>query len=136
MTINKTNYQAVVEQVTGAWAAISELSIGVDIADSENTFDSVLNNMFVGLASIESWANAVIEQAEQEEQEAVMNNFLLDLKAVFDEYQAKIEIGNENGYGAGYGGSGATGIKLTATVGSTTATKEINQAVIVGADLV
>lgn len=139
MPINKTDYQAVLTQVADAWVAISDLNIGVDIAGPANTFDSSLNNMFVGLTSIESWANAAIEQAELEEQEAVMNNFLLDLKAVFDGYySAKLEVGSSaDGYGLSYGeGETAVGIKLTATLNGVTSSKEINKSVILGEDLV
>jgi hypothetical protein len=138
LTINKANFQQVIAQLNSTWASVIVLDNDMEAADPENTFGVALSSIFGNLSSIEAWANAAIEQANQEEQQAVMNNFLMELKVVFDKYTASIEIGSDaTGYGESYGeGETAVGIKLTAVLAGVTATKEINKSVIVSGDLV
>lgn len=135
MTIDKTKFQAVLTQLLIVQNATSLLGDDVDAADPENTFDVLFNSIFGNLASVEEWATNKILEADQEE---VMDNFLAELKVVFDKYTAKIELGSSaTGYGEAYGeGETAVGIKLTATFEGVTSTKEINKSVITSVDLV
>lgn len=135
MTIDKTKYEAVLVAVTGAANKVDELSGLVEIADPDSQFYLVFNNIFADLASVEEWVKAKILEADQEQ---VMNDFLGEMKLVFDKYTAKIEVGNTvDGYGIDYGNSASNvGVKFTATFGGVTAIKEINKAVIVSGDLI
>lgn len=134
MTIDKSKFQAVIEQITNSWTEIQALSDTVNLADAENTFADEFSQIYANLTSVEQWANQKILEANQE---MVMNGFLNELKVVFDKYAAKLEIGNsESGYGTSYGTGGTAGVKFTATLDGVTASKEINKSVIVGGDLV
>lgn len=135
--IDKQKYLDILSFAELTSTRINLLSDVVALADSAHPFNATFINMFENIESIEAWANAAIEQAIQEEQNAVMNNFLAELKVVFDKYAAKIEIGSDTtGYGLSYGGGASVGVKLTAIFEGTTATKEINKSVIVSEDLV
>lgn len=134
MTIVKTDFQAVLDQLAVVQNSTTLLISDVDTADPENTFGVLFNSIFGNLASVEAWAKAKIMEADQEQ---VMNDFLAEMKLVFDKYTAKIEVGSdESGYGESYGSGGTVGVKFTATLGGVTATKEINKSVIVSGDLV
>lgn len=136
--IDKQKYLDILSFAELTSTKINMLSDVVALADPAHPFNATFINMFENIESIEDWAQSYIDQAIQEEQNAVMNNFLAELKVVFDKYAAKIEIGSDTtGYGEAYGtGETAVGIKLTATFEGTTATKEINKSVIIGSDLV
>lgn len=136
--IDKQKYVDILSFAELTSTRINLLSDVVSLADSAHPFNATFISMFENIESIEAWAQSYIEQANQEQQNAVMNNFLSELKVVFDKYSAKIEIGSDTtGYGEAYGtGETAIGIKLTATFEGTTATKEINKSVIVSGDLV
>lgn len=134
MTIDKTKFLAVINQITNSWSEIQALSDTVNLADPENTFGAAFSQIYGNLNSVEEWANAKILEADQE---TVMNGFLSELKVVFDKYAARMEVGSdESGYGESYGTGGTVGVKFTATTDGVTASKEINKAVIVSGDLV
>lgn len=134
MTIDKSKFQAVIEQITNSWTEIQALSDTVNLADAENTFADEFSQIYSNLTGVEHWANQKILEADQE---TVMNGFLSELKVVFDKYTAKMELGsNQSGYGTNYGGENSVGVKFTATLDGVTSTKEINKAVIVSGDLV
>lgn len=136
LTINKANYEAVLAGSSLTAAKVDLLSSSLAMADPSHPFNAALISIFENLENIESWANAVIEQANQEEQNAVMNNFLSELKVVFERYTASISTASfEDGYGIGYGEPG-TGFILTATLDNVISTKEIRKAVINSEDLV
>lgn len=135
MTIDKVKLEAVLVAVEDASDKVQTLSVTVSAADPSNLFAETFFNIFENIEFIETWANAKILEADQEQ---VMNSFLAEMKVVFDKYTAKIEIGSdETGYGEAYGaGEVAVGIKFTATLDGATSTKEIDKSVITGADLV
>ena len=134
MTIDKTRFQAVLDQLIIVQDATTLLGDNVDTADPENTFGALFSSIFGNLASVEAWANAKILEADQEQ---VMNDFLVEMKLVFDKYTAKIEVGTTtDGYGMDWGGATPNaGVRMTAMFGGVTATKEINKSVIVSGDL-
>lgn len=137
MTINKAAYEAILVKAVESETTLNLLETSIE-STGELAYQPVFDGFSIELDSIKVWAQSYIEQAIQEEQNAVMNNFLAELKLVFDKYAAKIEIGSDTtGYGEAYGtGETAVGILLTATFEGTTATKEINKSVIVSEDLV
>ncbi|WP_391559703.1 hypothetical protein [Robertmurraya sp.] len=134
----KQEYQNILTEVNAIGQSVITLDSNLTTIDNSDLVTDDVANILMSITDIQNWANAAIEQAIQEEQNAVMNNFLAELKVVFDRYAAKIEIGSDTtGYGEAYGtGETAVGIKLTATFEGTTATKEINKSVIIGSDLV
>ena len=131
MTIDKTKYQAIIEQADFTEGNISDLEVLTQAVG--NPYESEFTGIYVTFDDIRIWANGKIAEANQEE---VMTGFLSELKVVFDKYTAKLEIGDDSGYGLSYGGGGILGVKLSATFEGVTATKEINKAVIVSGDLV
>lgn len=136
MTINKAAYEAILAKAIESETTLNLLETSIE-ATGELAYQPVFDGFSIELDSIKVWAQSYIEQAIQEEQNSVMNNFLAELKAVFDKYSAQMEVGsNDTGYGTNYGGGTSVGVKLTATFEGTTAIREINKAVIVGADLV
>ncbi len=130
-----TLYEEILTKANTSLAAIGSLDIYVQALDTNDVLDQQFQAIYDSFDVILGWTNQKILEANQE---AVMTNFLAEMKVVFDKYTAKIEIGNPTeGYGTNWGGSStATGMKLSATFGGLTATKEINKAVIVSGDLV
>lgn len=136
MTINKSAYEAILVKAVESETTLDLLETSIE-ATGELAYQPVFDGFSIELDSIKVWAQSYIDQAIQEEQNAVMNNFLAELKLVFDKYSAQMEVGsNATGYGESYGGGTSVGVKLTATFEGITAIREINKAVIVGSDLV
>jgi hypothetical protein len=129
----KAQYEMVITDVDSTLTSLHTLEASIDLTDL--ILDGQITVAENALLAIISSAQEKLDLIEQEE---VMDNFLAELKVVFDKYTAKIELGStETGYGLNYGeGETAVGIKLTATFEGTTATKEINKSVIVSGDLV
>lgn len=134
----KQEYQNILTEVNAIEQSVITLDSNLTTIDNSNLVIDDVANILISITDIQAWASAAIEQAIQEEQNSVMNNFLAELKAVFDKYSAQMEVGsNDTGYGTNYGGgTSSVGVKLTATFEGTTAIREINKAVIIGADLV
>lgn len=130
-----TLFEAVITQANGFQVSMDSLVESIYTADTtviefEPQFDAVQDT----IDSVKAWAAQKILESSQEE---VMTNFMAELKVVFDKYAAQMEIGNsESGYGESYGTGSGVGVKFTASFDGITSTKEINKAVIVGADLV
>lgn len=136
MTINKSTYEAILAKALESETTLNLLETSIE-ATGELAYQPAFDGFFIELDSIKVWAQSYIDQAIQEEQNAVMNNFLAELKLVFDKYAAQMEVGsNATGYGINYGGGTSVGVKLTATLEGTTAIREINKSVIVGTDLI
>jgi hypothetical protein len=132
LTIDKTKYQAIIEQADFTEGNVSDLEVLTQAVG--NPYESEFTGIYATFDDIRIWANGKIAEANQEE---VMTGFLSELKVVFDKYAAVLEVGSsESGYGSSYGTGETVGIKLTAVLDDVTATKEINKAVIVGSDLV
>ena len=130
-----TNYEAVITKASETQASLDLLTSAIFAADpNEMMFEPSFDSIDDTLNSVKVWAQGKIDEAEQE---VVMDNFLAELKVVFDKYSAIMEVGsNSGGYGVGYGeGSSTLGVKFTATFEGVTSVKEINKAVIVGTDL-
>lgn len=133
MTIDKTKYQAIIEQADFTEGNVSDLEVLTQAVG--NPYESEFTGIYATFDDIRIWANQKILESEQEQ---VMTTFLAEMKVVFDKYTAKLEVGSStDGYGVDYGnGTVNAGVKFTATLDGVTATKEINKTVIVGSDLV
>ena len=134
-----TLYEAVITQANAAQSSVDTLGQAIFTADpNELGFETQFDNIQTTIDSVKAWAEQKILEAQQEAELAVMNNFLAELKVVFEKYTAKIEIGSDTtGWGLNYGeGETATGFMLSATFEGVTSMKEINKAVIVSEDLV
>lgn len=133
----KQEYETFLQNVNIIETSVLDLDDALIGADNRDDIEQDIGNLVISVHNIETWLNTQIARTAQEEQNAVMNNFLAELKVVFDKYAAQMEVGsNDTGYGTNYGGGTSVGVKLTATFEGTTAIREINKAVIVGADLV
>jgi hypothetical protein len=134
--IDKQKFQDVKDQAVTAMSAVATLEELALFADPQNTQGGILDDAHSYLVDVMEWANAAIEQANQEEQQAVMNNFLAELRVVFDKYTASAEATQfESGYGTNYGEPGL-GFILTASFDGVSSTKELKKSVIAGSDLV
>lgn len=130
-----TLFEAVITQAIATQTSVDTLAGSVYTADaSETGFETEFDAIATTIESVKAWATQKIQEANQE---AVMTNFMAELKVVFDKYAAVMEIGSvESGYGQSYGGSEGVGVKFTATLDGVVSTKEINKAVVGGSDLV
>jgi len=134
LTIDKSKFQAVIEQIVLTEDSNALLKSLVDQADESDPFITDFEVIEYKIEQIRVWASQKILEANQE---MVMNGFLSELKVVFDKYAAKLEIGSsESGYGTSYGTGGTAGVKFTATLDGVIASKVINKSVIVGSDFV
>lgn len=128
----KIQYEMVITDADSTLTSLHTLEAAIDQTDL--ILDGQVTVAENALLAIISSAQDKLDLIEQEE---VMDNFLAEMKVVFDKYTAKIELGStETGYGENWGGAGTTGVKFTVTFEGTTATKEINKSVIVSGDLV
>lgn len=130
----KQTYEKVITDADATLETLDTLQSSISVTDLE--LDSSLTLIENTLLEIVSAAQAKLDNLAQED---VMNNFLAEMKAVFDKYTAKMEIGSSGaGYGDSYGSgsSSAAGVKFTATLDGVTSTKEINKTIITSQDLV
>jgi hypothetical protein len=130
-----TNYESIITAANNTQAQLDTLATNIYAADSSETqFEVRFAAVEDTLNAVNAWAQGKIDEAEQE---VVMDAFLAELKVVFEKYSAIMEVGSDSsGYGTSYGGGQSVGVKLTATLEGVSSMKEINKAVIVGADLV
>lgn len=130
-----TLFEAVITQAIATQTSVDTLAGSIYTTDpTEIGFETEFDAIATTIESVKAWATQKILESDQEE---VMTNFMAELKMVFDKYVASMEIGDvATGYGMNYGGGDTVGVKFTATLNNVTSTKEINKAVIVGADLV
>ncbi len=133
MTIDKAAMQSIRDQALLAESEISDLDVLVQNAGYTGLFDAEFTSVYEICTTIRAWANQKITEAEQE---LVMNNFLSELKVVFEKYSASSAITPfETGWGEDYGQPGL-GYVLTASFEGVTSSKDIKKSVITGADLV
>jgi hypothetical protein len=137
VTINKQEYLNILTEIEQSLTQIDTLESAAISADSAYGFEEVFIQIENNLSLIQAWAQQKVDEANQEEAESgVMNNFMVETKAVFDKYAAQIEIAQfESGYGVSYGEPGV-GFVLTASFDGVSSTKEIKKSVIVSEDLV
>lgn len=95
-----------------------DLSVALisSIEDGSEVFPNT-SDIYTQIANIKSWSSTKINEIEKQE---IMESFLTQMRGLFIEYGAKLEIlsaSAENGYGMNYGmteqNDGAIGFKLT-----------------------
>jgi hypothetical protein len=120
-----TNYEAVITKASETQASLDLLTSAIFTADpNEMMFEPSFDSIDDVLNSVKTWAQGKIDEAEQG---VVMDNFLAELKVVFDKYSASMEIGNsESGYGENWGNVNLVGIRFTVNFDGVVAIKEIN----------
>lgn len=127
-------YEAVVTKANNAQSVLDTLSEAIFTADpTEVSFEPDFDAIETTINNVKLWANHKILEADQEK---VMDDFLRELKVVFDKFTAKIEFtGQSDGYGETWGGTTLVGVKFTATLGHVTSSREINKTIITSEDL-
>lgn len=129
--MTKTEYENIVLQARNALVAVHKLDSLINGEDP--IYEEVLTAQ-QSILNVEDWATKQIEVINQE---AVINSFLSELKVVFEKYEAKLEVlDEESGYGEGYGQGELNGVRFTATTDGVTGSKEILKGVILSDDLV
>ena len=132
--MTKEQYQLVLESINKVVQDTQDLETSLTDDQGNKQFPDEITDILTTLNVIEDWAQEGIDKLNQE---VVINNFLSELKLVFEKYEAKLEVGtDEAGYGIAYGQGDSVGVKFTATVDGVTGSKEILKGVIVSGDLV
>lgn len=131
--MTKEDYQKVITDVGFTLSSLQALETSLTAAGM--SMDTELSLIEDTLLSIDTAAQTKLDNLAQQE---VINNFLVEMKLVFDKYTAKMEVGSSGvGYGTNYGGNTpAASIKFTVIFENITGTKEINNTVITGGDLI
>lgn len=129
--MTKSEYENIVLQAHNALVEVHTLD---SLINGEDTIYEEVLTAQQSILNVEDWATKQIEIINQE---AVINNFLSELKDVFEKYKAKLEVlDEESGYGEGYGQGELNGVRFTATTDGVTGSKDILKGVIVSDDLV
>lgn len=98
----------------------------VSLEDIPIEVNDAWTNLHLNLDIIITWVNQAIEaigDGTEEPNITIMQQFLAELKVVFDKYAAVIERLDPEGYGSSYGG--ASVFRLTATLDGVTETKDV-----------
>lgn len=101
--------------------------------------DEAYSRLGTSLGVIWAWVEQAITDGTEEPELTAMQNFLTELKAVFDKYCAVLERLDGTGYGSSYGGADFFRVTVTDPVSGDVETKDIVPAVadtITSADLV
>jgi len=132
--VTTENFESVLAASQIVADKVALLVDSVTLADpNEFQFNPVFLDIYNKLVTIESWANQKITEADQE---LVMNNFLSEMKVVFEKYSASSAITPfETGWGEDYGQPGM-GYVLTASFEGVTSSKDIRKSVIGSGELV
>lgn len=106
---SKTEYQSVLDDFNNLEDQL-DLSVALltNLEDGNEVFPNT-SEIYTQIGNVKSWASKKIGEIE------LMESFLTSFKALFTEYNAKIEIveGNaETGYGVSYGGTQSEGNSL------------------------
>jgi len=133
----KSEAEALQESTLNLGAALDSAEVaGVTVPTEVDTaFEELTTNLF----TIISWVNQAITDGTEEPELTAMQNFLNEIKAVFDKYSAVLERLDGTGYGVAYGGADFFRISVTDPVSGNVETKDIVPAVadtITSADLV
>lgn len=99
---------------------------GVVIPDD---VDVAMDAILVNLGTVLSWVEQAITDGTEEPTITAMQNFLSELKVVFDKYSAVLERIDGSAYGTSYGGADFFRIAVTDPVSGDAETKDIVPAV-------
>lgn len=132
MATDKSVYEGILTSLTDIRHRLQDVDDAVEAVDNGSEVDAEFSALFDKLSTIDDWLNGEIVRVEQE---VVMKDFLVGLKALMNEYQAKFELGNsESGYGENWGQGSVTGMKVTVVKDGVTVSKVIEKVVIVDSD--
>lgn len=97
--------------------------------------ETAFANLEFNLSTIINWIDqAIIDGGGG--QLSVIQQFLGELKVVFEKYSAIIEVVNaDSGYGVDYGGGSSSAVKFTATLNGVSEVTTINKSQITSTDL-
>ena len=93
-------------------------------ADVDVALDGILFDLNTVLSWVEQALQAITDGTEEPELTA-MQNFLNELKAVFDKYSAVLERLDGAGYGVAYGGADFFRVTVTDPISGNVETKDI-----------
>ena len=123
----KSEAEALQASTLNLGAALDSAEVaGVTVPTEVDTaFEELTTNLF----TIISWVNQAITDGTEEPELTAMQNFLNELKAVFDKYSAVLERLDGAGYGVAYGGADFFRVTVTDPVSGNVETKDIVPAV-------
>lgn len=107
-TMNTLNLiKSDVQDMQGAVQMLDDLITGVETSVVvPESIDFAFSDISIGLNTILTWVQQAIDDGSVEEPVVTaMNQFLSELKAVFDKYSAKIKRLDPAAYGQSYGGA-------------------------------
>jgi len=142
MTIEVLN--AIKADATALRTDLLDMAVKVSLVEDEGVVvpaevDVALGAIIDDLGTVLAWAEQAINNGTEEPELTAMQNFLNELKAVFDKYSAVLERLDGAGYGSSYGGADFFRVTVTDPVSGDLETKDIVPAVadtITSADLV
>lgn len=132
MTIETLN--AIKDDATALRTGLLDMADKVSLVEAEGVVvpaevDVALDAILVDLGVILSWVEQAITDGTEEPTITTMQNFLNELKAVFDKYSAVLERLDGTGYGLSYGGADFFRVTVTDPVSGDVETKDIVPAV-------
>ena len=132
MTIETLN--AIKDDATALRTGLLDMADKVSLVEAEGVVvpaevDVALDAILVDLGVILSWVEQAITDGTEEPTITTMQNFLNELKAVFDKYSAVLERLDGTGYGSSYGGADFFRVTVTDPVSGDVETKDIVPAV-------
>lgn len=142
MTIETLN--AIKDDATALRTGLLDMADKVSLVEAEGVVipddvDVAMDAILVNLGTVLSWVNQAIADGTEEPELTAMQNFLTELKAVFDKYSAVLERLEGVNYGEAYGTGSIFRVTVTDPVSGDVETKDIVPAVadtITSADLV
>jgi len=133
MTIETLN--AIKDEAVNLQASIDILNIRISDYEfaANTTVPPEVNNAWISLGlnltTILTWVNLAITNGTEEPELTAMQNFLNELKAVFDKYSAVLERLDGGNYGEAYGSGTFFRMTVTDPVSGDVETKDIVPAV-------
>ena len=135
MTIETLN--AIKDDATTLRSGLLDMADKVSLVEAEGVVvpaevDVALDAILVDLGVILSWVEQALQAITDGTEEptiTTMQNFLNELKAVFDKYSAVLERLDGTGYGVAYGGADFFRVTVTDPVSGNVETKDIVPAV-------
>ena len=135
MTIETLN--AIKDDATALRTGLLDMADKVSLVEAEGVVvpaevDVALDAILVDLGTILTWVEQALQAITDGTEEpalTAMQNFLSELKAVFDKYSAVIERLDGAGYGSSYGGADFFRLSVTDSVSGAVETKDIVPAV-------
>lgn len=128
-TLNAIKYDA-----TALRTGLLDMADKVSLVEAEGVVipddvDVAMAAILVNLNTVLAWVKQAITDGTEEPELNAMQNFLNELKAVFDKYSAVLERIDGSAYGTSYGGADFFHVTVTDPVSGDVETKDIVPAV-------